>query len=61
MPNSPFSILIVLASFVLTFLIARTLSRSYRERRKRREEENAAKGQSRQVRRAKERSRQSRG
>ena len=57
MPNSPFSILIVLASFVLTFLIARTLSKSYRERRKRREEENAAKNQSRQVRRAKERSR----
>ena len=57
MPNSPFSVLIVLASFVLTFLIARTLSKSYRERRKRREQEEAAKGQSRQVRRAKERGR----
>ncbi|HSH91869.1 MAG TPA: hypothetical protein VK996_17925 [Ramlibacter sp.] len=57
MPDSPFSILIVLASFVLTFIIARTLSKSYRERRRRREQETAEKNQSRQVRRARERSR----
>lgn len=55
MPNDFASILLLVVSSVITFTIARILSRNWR--RKRREKEQAARraGESRQVRRARER------
>ena len=47
--------LFALVSFIATFLIARALSKSFRARRARRAEEEARRGQSRQVRRAQQR------
>lgn len=47
--------LLVLASFVLTFTVARLLSRNFRARRREREEAARRAGESRQVRRARER------
>lgn len=47
--------LLVLGSFVLTFTVARLLSRNFRARRRAREEAARRAGESRQVRRARER------
>ncbi len=47
--------LLVLLSFVLTFTAARLLSRKYRAKRRAREEAARRAGESRQVRRARER------
>lgn len=55
MPSEFFTTLLVLLSFAATFTVARLLSRNFRK--KRREKEQAARraGESRQVRRARER------
>jgi uncharacterized membrane protein YdjX (TVP38/TMEM64 family) len=57
MPTDPLSLFILVASSAITFMIARILGRKWRA--KRREKEEAAKraNESRQVRRARERSR----
>jgi flagellar biosynthesis/type III secretory pathway M-ring protein FliF/YscJ len=47
--------LLVLLSFVITFTAARLLSRKYRAKRREREEAASRAGESRQVRRARER------
>jgi hypothetical protein len=49
------SVLFALLTFALTFIVARTLSRGWRERRKQKDEERRRAGESRQVRRARER------
>lgn len=48
--------LVILLSFVVTFTVARLLSRNYRAKRRAREEAKRREGESRQVRRARERS-----
>ena len=48
-------IFFVLLSFVVTFTVARYLSRNFRKRRAERAQQEALKGQSRQVRRARQR------
>lgn len=55
MANSFTGTLLVLASFVLTFLVARTLGKRYRARKAQRELERLRAGESRQVRRARKR------
>lgn len=55
MANSLIGTLLALASFVLTFLVARTLGKRYRSRKAQRELERLRAGESRQVRRARER------
>lgn len=57
MPTDPLSLFLLLGSSVLTFLIARRLSARWRERRRKRDQEAARAGESRQVRRARERRR----
>ena len=47
--------LLVLLSFAVTFTVARLLSRNFRARRRQREETARRAGESRQVRRARER------
>jgi hypothetical protein len=54
------SVLIILVSFVGTFLLARYLGKGWRERRARERQAKAQEGQSRQVRRARERKNRSR-
>jgi flagellar biosynthesis/type III secretory pathway M-ring protein FliF/YscJ len=51
------AIVLVLLSFVVTFTAARYLGRGFRKRRAEKAEAEARKGQSRQVRRAQDRSR----
>ena len=55
MTLSATGIFFALMSFVATFLVARMLGKSFRARRAKRKEEEALRGQSRQVRRARER------
>lgn len=55
LPQSLLGTLFALASFVATFLVARHLSKRFRKRREQREETKARAGESRQVRRARER------
>lgn len=55
--NDVAGIFLVLLSFAVTFTVARLLSRNYRQRRAERAEQEALRGQSRQVRRARERRR----
>jgi small-conductance mechanosensitive channel len=50
------SLLFAFASFIVTFAVARALPKWLKKRRARREAEDAAKIQSRQVRRARQRS-----
>ncbi|HSI52603.1 MAG TPA: hypothetical protein VK981_01455 [Ramlibacter sp.] len=49
------SILIIVISFVVTFLLARYLGKGWRERRAQKRADKALEGQSRQVRRARQR------
>jgi membrane protein implicated in regulation of membrane protease activity len=49
------TIFLALLSFAATFALARWLGRGFRERRAKRAKEEALKGQSRQVRRARQR------
>jgi ABC-type sulfate transport system permease subunit len=55
MPQSLPGILFALTTFVITFIVARTLAKWFRKRKAQREEQAAHVGASRQVRRAKER------
>jgi flagellar biosynthesis/type III secretory pathway M-ring protein FliF/YscJ len=55
MPSDFATTLLVLLSFALTFIVSRMLSRKWRERRRQREEAARRAGESRQVRRARER------
>ena len=56
--NDIASTLLVLLSFVVTFTVARLLSRNFRAKRREREEVARRAGESRQVRRARERRQQ---
>ena len=49
------SSLVILAAFALTFLVSRMLSRHFRAKRRKRDDETQRAGESRQVRRARER------
>lgn len=55
MPSDLGSLLFVLAGFALTFFVARMLGAGWRKRRREREDAKALEGESRQVRRARER------
>jgi hypothetical protein len=55
MPADTLAILLLVGSCVLTFLLARTLGKGWRARRKEREQQARRAGESRQVRRARER------
>lgn len=57
MPTDPGSLLFILLGFALTFLVARVLGAGWRKRRREREDAQARAGESRQVRRARERKR----
>lgn len=57
MSLDPFSLVLAAASFALTFLVARTLGRWWRNRSGRKDEEARRAGESRQVRRSRERKR----
>jgi hypothetical protein len=56
MPSDLGSLLFILAGFALTFFVARVLGASWHKRRREREEARSREGESRQVRRARERS-----
>ena len=55
MPIDPLGMLVLVGSCVVTFVLARMLGRSWREKRREREQAEARKGESRQARRARER------
>lgn len=55
MLTDPGSLLFILAGFALTFFVARMLGAGWRKRRRGREDAQAREGESRQVRRARER------
>jgi len=55
MPSDFATTLLILLSFIVTFTVARLLSRGFRKRRQQREEAARRVGESRQVRRARER------
>jgi hypothetical protein len=55
MPTDIASILLLVITSVITFTVARLLSRRFRQRRREREEAQKRAGESRQVRRARER------
>ena len=55
MTNSIVGLLFALISFIVTFVIARAIAKWLKRRRARKDEEEAAKNESRQVRRARER------
>ncbi len=55
MPSDFASILVLVLTSAVTFITARILSRKWRERRRQREEAQRRAGESRQVRRARER------
>jgi hypothetical protein len=55
MPADPISWLVLLASVGLTFFVSRKLSARWRSRRRERDDKQARAGESRQVRRARER------
>ncbi|MGV3571806.1 MAG: hypothetical protein ACO1PB_14495 [Ramlibacter sp.] len=57
MPSDFTSILLLVLTSAVTFTVARLLSRRYRARRRQREEAAKRAGESRQVRRARERNR----
>lgn len=52
---STFSVFLVLLSFIATFMLARVLGKGFRQRRAEKAAAEARKGQSRQVRRARDR------
>lgn len=56
MPNDFASILLLVVSSAITFTVARLLSRKWRQKRREKEEAARRAGESRQVRRARERS-----
>jgi flagellar biosynthesis/type III secretory pathway M-ring protein FliF/YscJ len=60
MPSDFASTLLLVLSCVVTFILSRVLSRKWREKRRQREEEARRAGESRQVRRARERRRPAR-
>jgi len=55
MPD-PFALVLVFASFAVTFLVARVLGKNWRKRRADKKLEESRRNESRQVRRARERS-----
>lgn len=55
MPSDFLGTLVLVLSCAVTFILARTLSRKWREKRREREEAQRRAGESRQVRRARER------
>ncbi len=55
MTNDFLSVLLLLVSSVITFTVARRLSRGWREKQRQRDEAKRRAGESRQVRRARER------
>jgi uncharacterized membrane protein YdjX (TVP38/TMEM64 family) len=55
MPSDFAATLLIVLSSALTFIVARVLSRKWRERRRQREEAARRAGETRQVRRARER------
>ena len=55
MPTGPVGWIVMLLSLVLTFIVARTLSKWFRRRRADEAQAKARAGESRQVRRARER------
>jgi len=57
MPIATGSLLAILIGFVITFVVARLLGRAWRARRRDRSEQAARAGETRQVRRARERGR----
>lgn len=59
MPSGAGGILFALLSFVVTFAVARALSRKWREERARKAREAAQRGESRQARRHRERKKRS--
>lgn len=56
MPSDSTSLLVLVLTSAVTFLVARLLSRSWRKRRREREQAERRAAESRQVRRARERS-----
>ena len=60
MPTDFASLLLLVVTSAVTFTTARILSRKWRDKRRQREEEARRAGESRQVRRARERSRKAR-
>ena len=55
MPSDFGSLLFIALSFIVTFAVARVLGKRWRERRRNNEDQAARAGESRQVRRARER------